>query len=475
MREINPRWERLANMEFAGGFPDAVQEQELLDELYFQRAVQVYLGALPVVNMLAIRDGSEAVFGSGYNVLPIWKSRMDHRAVIPTPNADVVYAQSYLDLKKDGPLAISAPPRIIGMLTDFWQRPLSDVGVGGPDKGTGGMYLVLPPDFDGPVPDGYYVLKSPTYNVFLFWRAPMRPGPDGVDPAPGVADIEQTLVYPLRSGIPAQWKKMQFPDASGKSLQMMYPRDDTFFDMLNDFIQYEPTGATDAYLLGQLASIGIVKGREFAPDETERKILALAAKTAANMASPMTWNPDYVPSRLYYPGQRQWLSGYADADEHFYSNEYLNIDVRSSFFILAYSSASYMNLNRPGMGARYPSTVRDANGDYVSGEHTYKLHLPAGIPSGLMWALTLYSPDDGRMIDNGQPFPSINSMSPEVVVGDDTSVDLYFGPQLPDGVAEANWIRTNPGEGYVVMLRLYGATQPFYDLSWIPDDVVKLS
>jgi hypothetical protein len=125
------------------------------------------------------RQGSEAKFGSGYNILPTWKKRMDAKAIIPTPNADVIYAQSYLDLKKDGPLMVVAPPGLIGMFTDFWQRALTDVGIGGPDQGKGGLYLLLPPDYDGAVPGGYHAFRSPTYNVFLFWRAPMVKGPTG--------------------------------------------------------------------------------------------------------------------------------------------------------------------------------------------------------------------------------------------------------------------------------------------------------
>ena len=39
---------------------------------------------------------------------------------------------------------------------------------------------------------------------------------------------------------------------------------------------------------------------------------------------------------------------------------------------------------------------------------------------------------------------------------------------------DANWLRTNPGEGYLLNLRLYGPTQPFYDGTWIPGDAVKI-
>lgn len=467
------RWDALANAPFPHGYPSEQTRQELLDELYFQRAVQVYLSGLPAVNMLAIRDGSQAKFGSGYNILPAWKKRMDAKAIIPTPNADVIYAQSYLDLKKDGPLVVVAPPGLIGMFTDFWQRALTDVGVGGPDKGLGGLYLLLPPDYDGVVPSGYNTFRSPTYNVFLFWRAPLTKGPNGPDTTQAIKHIEQTLVYPLRSGIPSDWKKMEFPDASGVPLDMMYPRDATFYDRLAAFIEYEPVASVDPFFRGQMASIGIIKGQPFKPDPHHRAILDKAAKAAVNMAGALNLSSNDIPGRLYYPGKRQWINAYSGIDDKFYSNTYFNVDVQSVFFMIAYSSAPYMNLNMPGLGARYPSTFKDADGDYLMGEKSYRLHLPPNVPAALFWSITAYSPVDGRMIDAGQPFPSINSMS-TVDQNPDGSYDLYFGPQVPAGKSEANWIKTNPGEGYVLSLRLYGATQPFYDQSWIPDDVAKL-
>ncbi|MDQ6432648.1 DUF1254 domain-containing protein [Mesorhizobium sp. LHD-90] len=467
------RWDNLANAPFPNGYPTEETRTLLLDELYFQRAVQVYLSGLPAVNMLAIRDGSEAKFGSGHNILPVWKKRMDAKAIIPTPNADVIYAQSYLDLKKDGPLVVVAPPGLIGMLTDFWQRALTDVGIGGPDKGQGGVYLLLPPDYDGPVPSGYNTFRSPTYNVFLFWRAPMTKGPNGPETAQAVAHIEQTLIYPLRAGIPSEWKKMQFPDASGVPLNMMYPRDATFFDRLAQFIEYEPVASVDPFLRGMMASIGIVKGQPFKPDARHRQILEKAAQVAPRIADALVVSPDHFQGRLYYPGKRQWFNAYAGVDDKFFSNGYLNLDVQSTFFTGAYSSAPYMNVNAPGIGARYPAAVKDADGDYFVGDRTYRLHLPANVPAALFWSVTAYKPADGSMIENGQPFPSINSMS-KIAQNADGSYDLYFGPQLPSGKPESNWIRTNPGEGFMLALRLYGATMPFYDQSWIPDDIVKM-
>ena len=122
------------------------QEAEALrDELFYQRAVHAYMTMLPALNVIGMRDGSRRPSATGYNVLPIWKDRMDSRTWVPTPNADVIYSMSYLDLKKTGPLVVAAPPNVIGMFTDFFQRTITDVGGVGPDRARGGLYLLLPP------------------------------------------------------------------------------------------------------------------------------------------------------------------------------------------------------------------------------------------------------------------------------------------------------------------------------------------
>lgn len=468
-------WEQLRQIVPQGGYLQDEDRERLLEEHYFQRAVQVYLGALPAVNMLAIRDGSEAVFGSGYNILPVWKKRMDAHARIPTPNADVVYGMSYLDLH-DGPLVVQAPPGVLGMLSDFWQRPLSDVGLAGPDRGEGGQYLLVPPHYDGPaLPAGYFTLQSPTYSVFLFWRAFLTPTDGAPDPTKAVETIESTLIYPLRASVPSTWKPMQFPDASGVDLDMLFPRDASYFDKLAAFIGTEPVDSADMYLRGMMASIGIIKGQPFSPTDRQREILQAAAEIAPNIGQALITTPDSMPGHVYWSGDnaRRWLNGFPDVDENLASNSYRNLDAQAALFTVAYSASPAMAKMVVGGGAKYPGAFHDADGNYLSGEHSYTLHLPPAPPARLFWSVTAYSPVDGTMIVNGQPFPSINSLDGRVNANGDGSFDLHFGPELPVGVAEANWIKTNPGEGFNIALRLYGPTLPFYDQTWIPGDIIK--
>ena len=147
----------LANLPFAEGRPTKETTQTLKDELLFQRATQIYLWAMPLVNTLGMQVGSEKTFGAGYNVLPIWKERLDAKTLVTTPNSDVLYAMSYVDLGKDGPMVMDAPARLQGILLDYWQRPIpvdggkffGDVGFAGPDGGKGGSFCCCHRDTKG--------------------------------------------------------------------------------------------------------------------------------------------------------------------------------------------------------------------------------------------------------------------------------------------------------------------------------------
>ena len=107
------RFEELANLPFAQGRPTKETAH------VFERATQTYLWAMPLVNTLGMQVGSERTFGAGYNVLPIWKQRLDAKTLVTTPNSDVLYAMSYVDLGKDGPLVMDAPPDLQGILMDY--------------------------------------------------------------------------------------------------------------------------------------------------------------------------------------------------------------------------------------------------------------------------------------------------------------------------------------------------------------------
>ena len=284
------RFDALANSPQFENRPTPDAAAALTDELLFQRASQTYLWALPLINTLGMKVGSEEKFGAGYHVLPVWKKRLSAKTLVTTPNSDVIYAMSYVDLGKDGPLVMDAPPGLQGILLDFWQRPipgptlrgqsyLGDVGFAGPDKGKGGKFLLLPPDYNGAIPDGYYVFRSQTNNVFIFLRGFYQ---DPADLSPGVKTLEGVRVYPL--GREKEATAMTYPDASGVPANLLPRKDASAFEQLKQLVDTEPASLADPDWIGLLAAIGIEKGKPFKPDEKTRRILDAAAASAYQMS-----------------------------------------------------------------------------------------------------------------------------------------------------------------------------------------------
>src|SRR6266700_2859589 len=280
-------FDKLSNLPFVDGRATKESAEALRDELLFQRATQTYLWAMPLINTLGMQVGSEKAFGSGYNVLPIWKKRLDAKTLVTTPNSDVLYAMSYVDLGKDGPLVMDAPPELQGILLDYWQRPIpvdggkffGDVGFAGPDGGKGGKFLLLPPGYKGTVPEGYFVYRSSTKNVFIFLRGFFE---DPKNLTPAVAHLERTKIYPLNGEASAE--PMKFPDASGIPVNMLPISDGTVFEHLKRLVDSEGDDLAGPDWLGMLAAIGIVKDQPFAPDTHAKEILDQAAKATYKMS-----------------------------------------------------------------------------------------------------------------------------------------------------------------------------------------------
>ena len=479
------RFEELSSLPFAENRPTPETAQTLRDELLFQRATQTYLWALPLVNTLGMKVGSEKVFGAGYHVLPVWKKRLDAKTLVTTPNSDVIYAMGYVDLGKDGPLVFEAPPNLQGILLDAWQRPIpvdggrffGDVGLPGPDAGKGGKFLLLPPGYEGSVPDDCFVYRSPTNTVFVFLRAFYQ---DPKNLTPAVALIEQSRIYPLNGKEAA--RPMQFPDASGVPVDMLPIRNGTVFDELKKLVESEGTSLADSDSLGMLASIGIAKGRPFEPDAKTRAILDHAAKTAYKMSRVIGFEEVVAGRSLRIYPDRRWINPMADATPenlggpfdlgwHRVAGGYLDLDARIWFFTNYYSVSPGMLSQTPGRGAKYMIAFVDGSGANLSGGSRYRLRLPRDIPAANFWSVTLYEAENGSGLANGQPFPSLGSRDmPEKSA--DGSTDLHLGPTAPAG-KERNWLATVPGRGYFVVLRLYGPTAAAIDKSWKPGDIEK--
>ena len=310
---------RVGTLDFKDGAPSKETLAKVYDNLDFTHAYEAFVNTMQGVNAEAIKKGF-ADIGVKDNEILIFSQLMDAKSLFLTANADTVYFVGGLDLSK-GPMVLETPPNALGTIDDAWWRWVIDFGAPGPDRGEGGKYLVLPPGYDGPVPEGgFFVCRARTSRVLVLGRMFMEKD----DPKPTVALIrEKTKIYPFepggvgtsiaefltgksRLGRITPPPRLVFHEGSGKVMNTIPPNDFSFFEMLNDVVQREPATALDAELMGPLAAIGIIKGKPFAPDARMKKILTEALALANATSRSLFMNPR-DPSWYYYPGSA-WMN-----------------------------------------------------------------------------------------------------------------------------------------------------------------------
>jgi hypothetical protein len=229
--------------------------------------------------------------------------------------------------------------------------------------------------------------------------------------------IERTRIYPL--GKKDSSKPMQFPDASNIPLNMLFPADGSYFQMLSRFIDGEVIEPSNVDWRGMLAGIGIIKGQPFEPDEHTKAILDSAAKTAFKMSKVLAFDVILAKPAARIYQDRQWttpiLGGYEPSGPEFNleflwrGGSFRDLDARINYFTNYYSISPGILSKVPGKGAAYLIGFKDSAGNFYSGDKSYRLHLPAPIPAANFWSLTLYDALTASGLDNGQPFPLLNS------------------------------------------------------------------
>ena len=455
---------RLGTLKFKDGFPDDATVQKLYDNLDFQRGVQSMLTTLPAASLNAMRRGFRG-FGPDNQTVVIFESLMDSKSLFLTANTESIYALAWLNLK-DGPIVVESPPNTLGLVDDFWFRYVTDLGNAGPDKGKGGKYLFLPPGYDGVVPEGYFVFKSRTFGNQFGTRGFLVNG----DPKPGVESIKRHLrIYPLSQA--ASPPATNFVNVSGKSFNTIHAMDFSFYDEVNEVIQEEPTDAIDPETLGLLASIGIVKGKPFAPDARMKGILTDAAAVGQATARTLAYRSRLEGAKIY--PDSAWQTAFVGGSYEFLADGARMLDARSFFFFYATGITPAMSMKMVGTGSQYAAAFTDARSQPLDGGKTYRLHLPPNIPVKDFWSFVVYDNQTRSQLQTDQQFPSISSQRKGVVVNPDTSVDVYFGPKAPPG-KESNWVQTWPGKGWNVIMRLYGPLQPFFDKTWRPGEIEEV-
>ena len=223
----------------------------------------------------------------------------------------------------------------------------------------------------------------------------------------------------------------------------------------------------DPITLGFWASIGIQKGKPFAPDARMKKILTDAARVgdASARAIMYRWRG---ADGYYYPNSA-WRLAFVGGYK-FEENGARILDAYSGFFFYATGITPAMDSKLVGAGSQYMAAFVDSKGNGLDGGKNYKLHLPKDIPVKDFWSVILYDNQTRSMLQTNQDWPAVSSQTKGLQTNPDGSVDVYFGSKAPSG-KESNWIETIPGKGWNAILRLYGPLEPWFNKTWRPGEI----
>ncbi len=159
---------RIGALTSVDGVPDKETVRKIYDNLDFQHGVQAFLSGIQIASMHGLREGV-LDFGPPNTTVVIYENLMDSKTLWLTPNTTSVYMVSWLQMT-DEPWVLETPPDVLGIIDDHWFKYVGDFGRLGPDKSKGGKFLILPPGYEGVVPDGYFVFRTNTYGNWVIWR-----------------------------------------------------------------------------------------------------------------------------------------------------------------------------------------------------------------------------------------------------------------------------------------------------------------
>ncbi len=445
----------LGSFELVDGVPTADSVDRLYDALDFVRGVEVFLNAMPGASLVAMRRGFRSIGLEGNTTVGYTDPRGNSGSCFLTPNTATTYGSFFFDLRTSGPLVIEPPRQSLCVVDDFWFRYVADMGIAGPDRGEGGRYLFLPPGYDGEEPEGFFTYRTPTFTNWVVLRA-----------LGGVPSIKETRIYPLSHARDPE--PTTFVNIADLRFNTVHANDGSFFDEIDELVQEEPPGSLDPERAGQLAGIGIVHGRPFAPDERRRATLDTAARTAAAISRALVYSPR-DPEATIFPGS-SWLQAFVGGSYEFLRDGARLLDARAAFHYFATVITPAMAHAQVGAGSAYAYTAHDARGAILDGGRGYTLTLPPEPPAQNFWSVDVYDTQTRSLLQTDDPYPSVMNLGEGVDEGEDGAITIHFGPTAPPG-RERNWIQTVPGKSWFPMLRLYGPLQPWFDGTWQPSEI----
>ncbi len=456
-----------------GGQPPKGAKPSIKDfdyQIKYQRAFEAVLWNMPAIAIYSFRRAAFSDLGLKDNDIIAYSATATPCLEAITANSSTPYIAAYTDLRR-GPVVLEVPAAgsdgsLYGQVVDAWQFTIADVGPTGIDQGKGGKLLFTPPGYKEAIPEGFLHVPSPNYRIALAFRSVPAPGKSAAD---AHAYAQRLRMYYLSEATnPPQ---QRFVDPANQRYPTLPFYDGRHFEDMHAIMSVEPVREHDKVMMGMLKSLGIEKGKPFAPDA--------ATKQAMNQAVVDAWFYlqhwlDNAPASMRYWQDRHYVSLLqADGNKtfSFVYDDYVDLIPRAA----EYFWCTYMpKVLSDTPATQYMMAMADNNGRLLEAGKLYKLGVPANMPVKQFWALTVYDRATCSFIYSNSNRTTLSSYDLDKMKKNaDGGVTLYIGPKAPSGL-EANWLPT-AGKRPLPAMRFYGPTEAFNDKSFKLPDFVLVS
>jgi hypothetical protein len=428
------------------GIPTEESRDKIFDSIDFQRACQAYIWSVPMTSFYSWKQSFYEMGGEDGQI-HFFESHESKLGGL-TYNTSTPYVLAFINVAKQ-PTIINIPTNEVrGALHNAWQVGLSQMT-------EPGKYLIIPKGTDVPAdaPKGAKVVESDSNYVFLGIRLMAN------SQEQRMSDLNNLLITDI-NGQPISNKGINKPAVG---LDGKHVRGFAFWEILNTAIQTEPVHERDRIMHDMLHPLGIEKDQPFQPTDRQKKLL----EEAVIVGEIMTKNIDFSKTgRLkqseYGPEGNRWEIATASKPDQ--DRGYgMDLDGRAAWFYEAVTNDIAMQgMTNGGWGQVYMDNYRDENGNGLDGGRHYTLTIDGAVNyAETFWTVTVYNIENRAIINNKMKRADVGSNLPGTEKNADGDYVFHFAPEKPEGVAEANWVQTNPGQNWFVYFRAYSPSKDF--------------
>ncbi|WP_164684037.1 DUF1254 domain-containing protein [Vibrio maerlii] len=436
---------------------EAVSAEE---ELAYSLGIQALIYGAGPLTVAAVRETSTSVDAPMNNAMaPInqmGKTRVlsgPQDRIVPTVNNDTLYSQAHYDLDQSGPIVLEVPPTneryYIVQLLDAYSDSIEDLYQGNTGK-QGAKVLLVKEGWNGTVPEGIdKVVESRTDNVWLIHRT----GVSGDKDLPEALQVHDRFIsYPVAE-LGKDHPPVELKAATSRIPPMAKPQGLEWFALIDRELRKNPI-KEDAVIVDQFDYIGIGGESPFSAQDLsqeQQRGLRRALKSANQI--------------IHYAGRDVGTT-----------NNGWSMMFEGGRYGTDFLSRASINLRAAGLNvperALYPNRYTDANGEQLSGQHSYKMVMPADAPADAFWSLTMYDAKNLFMVENEIDRYSISTnRKDELKYANDGSLPICIGYERPIDES-CNWLPA-PKDDFYLHIRLYEPTQAVLNNSYSMPQVIK--